>query len=87
MITPSQSAAYAEHESTHPSSPVRQFEHRIDEAIKRAEVDGRWPCTISLVGVSDGIRRMFEREYGKAGWRARIVYDWRDGDYLEISKP
>lgn len=87
MITPSQAAAFASQEAQQPSSPVRQFEYKIDAALKRAEVEDRWPVTIALTGVSDGIRRMFEREYTKAGWKTRIVPDPRDGDYLEIQRP
>lgn len=87
MITPRQATAAATEAAQQPGSPVRQFEHRIDAALKRAEVDGHWPVTIALTGVSDEIRRMFAREYAKAGWRTRIVSDQRDGDYLEIARP
>lgn len=86
MITPSEARAAAQ-EVESGASPVRQFERKIDAALKRAEVEGHWPVTIALTGVSAGIRRMFEREYAKAGWRAEIVLDSRDGDYLQINRP
>lgn len=87
MIKPRDAEAHAACEAQKSSAPVRQFEYNIDAALKQAAIEGHWPCTIALTGVSDGIRRMFEREYAKVGWRTRIVYDQRDGDYLEIGKP
>lgn len=87
MITPKEAAAHAANEYQRPGSPVRQFEYKIDAALKRAASDGHWPVTIALTDVSDGIRRMFESQYRKAGWNALIVLDHRDGDYLKIGKP
>lgn len=87
MITPRQAAELAADVATNPVSPVKQFEWKIDAALERAALEDRWPVTIALTGVSAGIRRMFETEYRKAGWRAEIVYDQRDGDYLQIGKP
>lgn len=84
MITKKEAEAAAKAQNERPGSPVKVFEAKIDEAITVAYRDDDWPVTIALGGVSIGIRKMFETEYAKRGWKTKIVYDQRDGDYLHI---
>lgn len=63
-----------------------EFEERIDAAIRRSAADSRWPCTIAL-NEHGGIAERVAAKYRMAGWRAEVVRDQRDGDFLRLERP
>lgn len=64
------------------SPAVATFSRRVDAAIME-----RIPARVSIAGIDHGVAIRVRDAYLSAGWRAEIVSDSRDGDYLEIDEP
>lgn len=66
---------------------MQQFEATVDEELTR-RFAGRGQGV--SVGVPRGIRRFVLDQvldkYRQAGWNVQIVYDQRDGDYIEFKE-
>ena len=61
---------------------------RFDSALRSAAIQGRWPCTISLLVLGD--RRSVDLvadEYRRAGWNVGVVFDPREGDFVQVEAP
>lgn len=87
MKTPQQVRAIQTDSDKDPRSPWAQFEAKIDAALERAAKDGHWPVTIALTGVSGRVAAAIAKKCELVGWRASVVADQRDGDFLQIEEP
>lgn len=70
------------------SARGRELEAAIDGAIRHAAAwNNPGPITLSAKGwPSDVIERVLA-EYRDKGWRAELVLDGRDGDFMRLEVP
>ena len=68
-----------------PESPaVKAFAKRIAEIIDSSD---RMQITVSIRGVPRPAAEAIAKQLREKGWDAKIVDDFRDGDYLDIKEP
>lgn len=66
---------------------VALAEARIDASIRRAAERRSWPARVNVGEWSEATTEGVLERARKAGWRARLVRDFRDGDFIEITRP
>lgn len=86
-MTPQKAREIRDQTDKDPRSPWAQFEAKVDAALERAAKERHWPVTIALTGVSGRVAAAIAKKYEIAGWRASVVPDQRDGDFLQIEEP
>lgn len=63
------------------------LETKIDNAITTAAAFGDAMITIGTAGYNTETIEMVLADYRRAGWKAELVPDSRDGDFIKLEMP
>ncbi len=68
-----------------PESPsVKAFAKKVAEALESSE---QMQITVAIQGVPRLAAEAVAKQLREKGWDAKVVNDFRDGDYLDVKEP